>query len=399
MGYWNNTGYVANTKEYYVLEIQKLFVEAFGSDFLLDETLPQGILITRLAELFYNADMDGIEAFSRLNPNSASGVYLDILGMLRGYTRNTGIPQVATVQLTVQSEGFQPFTIQEGTTFTTTSSGEVFVCSTPQLVNSTDAIISLDYSSTGNSFATVNETLSTDGYSQITNMVITYLADGTDVESDLDYRARILTTFPVASNTIQSVRQLLMANQYVKFAGVNYNDSDETVGGIGPYCTEWIVAPKDGTGDPVAYLNLFKNVVGTIIVNNKMPGAPTDGNTSVTVTDVFGTQKTVNFSIPDKVELEIVVTVSTPETTGILDLTNADTERQQILDYINTLGINKDVSFSRCMSYLTTDAGYDVVEFKMRRKDVPGTWYTNTNMSIGLREYASVALADISIGV
>ena len=63
MGKWTNAGFIANTLDYYKTEIQKVFVAAFGEDFLLDDSLPQGVLITRLAELFYNADLVGVEAF------------------------------------------------------------------------------------------------------------------------------------------------------------------------------------------------------------------------------------------------------------------------------------------------------------------------------------------------
>lgn len=398
MGKWTNEGFVANTLEYYKLAIQRLFVEAFGSDFLLDDSLPQGILIQRLAELFYNADMDGIEAFSRMNPNTASGVYLDLLGKLRGYVRNKGTPQVATVQLTVSATGFQPFTIPAGVIFTTTNSGVRFVTSVPQLVSATNSSIYLDYTESGNSTAAINDTLYAEGYSQITNMVISYLADGTEDESDMDYRARILTTFPVASNTLQSVRQLLLASPYVKTVGVNYNDTDQTTDSLPPYSTEWLVVPRSGTGDPTAYLQVFKNEVGTIILNNKMPGAATAGNTTVQVADIFGTAKDVNFTIPTEVPIEISVTVVTPEATGVLDLSRTDAERQVIKDYIDGLSIGSDVSFSRCMAPLTGDVGFDITEMKIRKVG-DANWNINTNLTIGNREYATISLANIKIGV
>ena len=398
MGKWTNEGFVANTLEYYKLAIQRLFVEAFGDDFLLDDSLPQGILIQRLAELFYNADMDGIEAFSRLNPNAASGIYLDILGRLRGYVRNKGTPQVATVQLTVSSTGFQPFTIPEGVVFTTTNGGVRFITSSPQLVSSTSASIYLDYTESGNSSASINDTLYAEGYSQITNMVITYLADGTEDETDLEYRSRILTTFPVASNTLESVRQLLLASPYVKTVGVNYNDTDTLTDSLPPYSTEWLVVPKSGTGDPAAYLQVFKEAVGTIIINNKTPGAATAGNTTVQVADVFGTPKDVNFTIPTAVPVEISVTVATPEATGVLDLSRTDAERQVITDYIDGLAIGSNVSFSRCMAPLTGDIGYNVTEMKIRR-DGAENWNINTDLNIGNREYATISLSNITIGV
>lgn len=399
MGKWTDAGFVANTLDYYKTEIQKVFVAAFGEDFLLDDSLPQGILITRLAELFYNADMDGIEAFSRLNLNTASGVFLDIIGGLRGLARSTGTPQQATVQLTVAAENFQPFYIAQGTIFRVTSTGEAFVADTGQAVNSTDSSIILKYTSNGNSNAVVNDTMTTTGYDQITNIVITYLVDGEATESDLDYRTRISRTLPLASNTIESVQALLLANDYVRLVGVNYNDTSVSAGGIAPYSTEWMAVPQSGHSSDVAYMNMFKQTVGEIIINNKTPGAPTDGNTTVQVEDVFGVTKEVKFTIPTEVPIEIEVQVVTPETTGLLDLAGVQNECEVVYKYINALDIGKDVSYARCIAPFAADAGFDIATFKMRRKGTEDPWSTGANITIGIREYASIALADIKVSV
>ena len=397
MGKWTDAGFVANTLDYYKTEIQKVFVGAFGDDFLLDDSLPQGILITRLAELFYNADMDGVEAFSRLNINTASGVFLDIIGGLRGIPRSTGTPQIATVQLTIDPARFQPFYIAQGTEFRTTNSGEVFVAREGQAVNSADASIQLYYSSNGNSVASVNDTMTTTGYDQITNIVITYLVDGVGTETDLEYRARLGKTLPLAGNTIESVQALLLANEYVRLVGVNYNDTDATVDTLPPYSTEWMAVPKSGYGEDQAFMDTFKEQVGTIIINNKTPGAPTAGNTTVTVTDAFGTSKEVKFTIPTEVEIEIYVQVSTPEATGTLDLGSVPEEREAIKTYIDSLDIGKDVSYARCIAPLAADTGFDISVFRMRRRG--GEWVTGGNVSIGKREYASVDISDITIEV
>ena len=87
MGTWTAQGFEAKTLSYYKSAIQQVFVEAFGNDFALDDTLPQGVLIQRLAELFYGMDMDGIEAFSRLNLNTMTGLFLDMIGNFRGIPR------------------------------------------------------------------------------------------------------------------------------------------------------------------------------------------------------------------------------------------------------------------------------------------------------------------------
>ena len=127
MGKWTGQGFVANNESFYVTELQKIFVECFGNDFLLDPTLPQGIFITRVAELLYNADMDGVEGFARLNINNASGVYLDIIGGLRNIPRSQGTPQKVGLRLTISTNNFIQFSIPQGQAFTSLDGSYTFL--------------------------------------------------------------------------------------------------------------------------------------------------------------------------------------------------------------------------------------------------------------------------------
>lgn len=392
MGSWTNAGFEAKTLDYYKAAIQQVFVDAFGNDFLLDDALPQGVLIQELAELFYNADMDGIEAFSRLNINTASGIYLDLIGSMRGISRSQGTPQIATVALTIDPTNFMAFSIPEGQVFTATN-GQTFVTNQINTISSTqDQTLYLYFTSMGNSDVAVGDKMSTTGFSQITDIEVVYLANGTDEETDLEYRGRIINEAPTPNNTLQFVMNKILDLQTVKTVGVNYNDTDQTVDTLPAYCTEWMAVPKLD-----ADLALFKSQVAKVIVDNKVPGSPTGGNTTVTTTDVFGSSKTVKFTIPSKIELVIAVTVTTPESTGVLDLSNATAIKEAIAAYINGLNIGDNVSFSRVMAPLTADGGFDVSSYVIKDKDNTTT-ITNGNYPIGTREYASITTADITIG-
>ena len=131
-------------------------------------------------------------------------------------------------------------------------------------------------------------------------------------------------------------------------------------------------------------------------MNNKPAGSETYGTTTQTVNDVFGTQKTVKFTIPTKKVLSIQVTVTTPEN-GVLNLTNVDSIKETLVTYINSLPIGKDVSYSRCMAPLTADAGFDVSLFKIKASG-DANWTQNANYPIDNRAYASITLDDIQIG-
>lgn len=394
MGKWVDEGFVTYKEAEYIDAVQKVFLEAFGDDFVLDKTTPQGILITRLAELFYNMDMDGVEVFSRLNINTATGIYLDVIGKLRGVKRITGSPQTATLKLTINPTNFIPFTIPSGTVFTDITTGDIFVTTEAHTIKTTEVSISAAFSENGDSSATIGDLAQVQGFGQITNIEITFLAPGAVTEDDISYRSRLNNAFPVATNTIEYVQNKIMALPYVKAVGHNYNDTAETIDGLSPYSTEWLAVPEAGTDID----NLFVPAIAEIILNNKMPGAPTSGNTTTTATDVFGTEKTVSFTIPDKIELEIDVRVTTPETTGKLDLSGVNSHITDIARYINSLNIGKDVSYSRCISPLVSDTGFDVQLFRIRKKG-DSTWTENANYGIDSREYASITLADIKIGV
>lgn len=363
MGQWTNAGFEAKTLDFYKAEIQQVFIDAYGEDFLLDPQLPQGVLIQELAELFYAADMDGIEAFSRLNLNTATGVYLDLVGSMRGISRSQGQPQTANVALVINPNNFSSFTIQAGHIFTATNGDTFQLVETTTISSTQDQSLFIEYTENGDSTCIVGDKMTTEGYAQIQDIEIVALMGGTPTESDLDYRNRLISEYPVAGNTLQYVSNLILESPLVRATGFNYNDTSVPDGGLDPYCTEWMAVPKDGVD-----LELFKTVVATKILNNKMPGAPTDGNTTVQVEDIFGTTKTVKFTIPQSVSIQIVCTVATPEETGKLDLNNVPAIKDQIFDYVKTLSIGDNVSYSRCIAPVATDTGFDIVTFVIKKK-------------------------------
>ena len=397
MGQWTDAGFVAHQKSEYKASIQNIFREAFGSDFALDDTLPQGVLIDRLAELFYAIDMDGVEAFARLNLNTLGGVMLDVVGNFRGITRVLGEPQTGVAQITCNSTNFTPFSIPAGTVFTTQSGDTFETVNLVTVTAFTATNIDIKYTANGNSSAIVGDTMTVSGFPRITNIEIISLFNGTENETDLAYRRRIQLSYPAAMGTNEYIISKLYSLPTVESVDVLYNDTDSTDGNNVPaYSTEFLVAPKDNVVS--AAMQVFKDSVARVILNNKTPGAPTFGNTAVSVQDVFGTTKTVNFTIPTKVNVEIDVLVASPETTGRLDLSNEDAIKEAIVAYINGLAVGKDVSYARCIAPLATDPGFDIMTFRMRDK-TSETWVSNANLVIGIRQYASITKSDIHIGI
>ena len=81
-----------------------------------------------------------------------------------------------------------------------------------------------------------------------------------------------------------------------------------------------------------------------------------------------------------------------------MDTSRILSEKQAAVDYINALNIGKNVSMSRVLSNFVTDTGYNVIGYRIKAVD-GDTWTTNADFVIGDREYASLSLANISVGL
>lgn len=391
MGNWTNAGFESKTLDFYKSQLQQAFVKAYGDDFLLDDALPQGVVIQELAEILYAADMDGIEALSRLNLNTATGIYLDLIGNLRGIRRVLGTQSNITAEITSVVSTL-PYTIPATAIFTSYETGEQFSPIEPVYVDSETKVIAMISVNRGETSATINSSMTTN-ISNISNVTVTAVSQGSSTEEDIHYRNRLVNNYIVPNNTVQNIVNLLTGMDCVKTAGVEYNDTSAESGGIPAYATEFMAVPVANYD-----LSLFKNRVAKVILDNKCPGSPTFGTETVVANDVFGKPKEVKFTIPTEKKIEIAVVISTPETTGVIDLSNSASIREAITTYINSLGIGKDVSYARCLSPLAADPGFDIVSFKIRSKG-EAEWVENANYIIGIREYATTTTSDISIGV
>ena len=396
MGQWTNQGFVSHNISYYKDALQTVFTNAFGSDFnVTDETLPQNVIIQELAELFANADADGIEVLTQINPNTTSGVWLDMIGLIRGLPRNQGSSQKATVLVT-SNGAYVPYSIPAGQTFTVVETGETFTTDSLVQIGSTSTSVVLTFASSGNSVAQIGNHLQTTGISAITTMEITGFLAGTEAETDLEYRTRLQASAAVANNTLQFISNELSLLQSVRSVGVEYNDTAEEVAGIPAYCTEFIVMPTPDVNQDS--LPEWKMNVARTILWNKVPGAPTSGNTEVTgVVDPYGTEKTVNFTIPTTKNIIIDMPVATREEQSYIDLSTIGEIKEAIAEYINNLGTGVDVSMSRIFEIALKNAAFDITELKIKAEG-DASWRINQNYPIDIRECAQTTVENIKIG-
>lgn len=387
MGTWTNQGFIAQSIEDYKTQIQNIFTTAFGSDFnVTDDTLPQNILIQELAELFANADADSIQVLTQLNPNTMSGIWLDLVAMARGLSRQAGTPQVATVSV-VSNPSTLPFTISAGQVFTCNETGEQFTMAQATTISSANASIQVKFDGEGDSTAVVGNHLYTEDVPGIITMEIIGLSAGKERESDADFRARLKASAPVFNPTIEHITNEIKILQDIRGVGCAYNDTATTVDGIPPFCTEFLVAPTANVDKTTEQYTFWKENVGKAILWNKVPGSPTFGNTTVNIADPFGTMKDVSFSVPEEISIKVVISAYINEEVGAADVQKIEEIKTNIKDYINGLPVGTDVAYSKIIQIFMAGSAMDVLSVKFVNEDT-GVEYTNQNYVITTRQYA-----------
>lgn len=387
MGQWTNQGFVAQNIDDYKTQIQNIFTTAFGSDFnVTDDTLPQNILIQELAELFANADADSIQVLAQLNPNTVSGIWLDLVAMARGLSRQPGSPQVATVSV-VSNPNNLPFTISAGQVFTCNETGEQFTLEQATTISSANASIQVKFDGEGDSTVAVGNHFYTEDVPGIITMEVIGLSAGKGRETDSEFRNRLKASAPVFNPTIEHITNEITLLQDIRGVGCVYNDTTTTVDDIPPYCTEFLVAPTANVDKTTEQYTFWKENVGKAILWNKVPGSPTFGNTTVNIADPFGTMKDVSFSVPDEVKIKVVISAYVNEEVGAADIQKIEEIKTNIKDYINGLPVGTDVAYSKIIQIFMSTSAMDVLSVKFVNEDT-GVEYTNQNYVITTRQYA-----------
>lgn len=391
MSQFTSSGVVTKTLDEWYDAVVEFKRSVWGQDFVTDPSTKQGADILQLAELLYNAEMNNVSAFAQLNLNTASGICLDYIGLVRGIYRNGGYPQEIKVDLTSAVTGW---TLTPATTFRTQSGYNYYAPADIQ-IDSLNQQITLVYSSDGNPDVNDGEPLTTvQPNTNITSAVIATggITPGSDTENDASYRQRIKDADIGFIGTLE-----LMASEMSKVSGmaklrILYNDESTTDSrGIPAYNTEFLVVPDDGADDTT-----FNASVAEKILEVKVPGAPLNGTTSVQVADYYGESKTIKFTRPTKVMVQFFATVATNPTTGVIDLSQIPVETQAIIDYVQSVDVGEGISWSRILGMLAGDSGFIITDWGLRKAG-SSTWLKTDITPDSIREYLWIDSDNINI--
>ena len=390
MSQFTSTGVVTKTLDEWYNAVVEFKRAVWGQDFVTDPTTKQGADILQLAELLYNAEMNNVSAFAQLNLNTATGICLDYIGLVRGIYRNGGYPQEIKVDLTSAVTGW---TLTPDTTFRTQSGYNYYAPSDVQ-ITSLNQQITLVYSSDGNPDVNEGEPLTT--VQPNTNIISAVIATGgitpgSDTENDVSYRKRIKDADIGFIGTLE-----LMASEMSKVPGVAklrilYNDESTTQQGIPAYNTEFLVVPDDGVDDTT-----FNASVAKKILEVKVPGAPLNGSTTVQVPDYYGETKNVKFTRPTKVMVQFFAKIATNPTTGVIDTSQVPVETQAIIDYVQSVDVGEGISWSRILGMLAGDSGFVITDWGLRKVG-SSTWLKTDITPNSVREYLWIDENNINI--
>lgn len=391
MSEFTSTGVITKTLDEWYDAVVDFKRSVWGQDFVTDPTTKQGADILQLAELLYNAEMNNVSAFAQLNLNTATGICLDYIGLVRGIYRNGGYPQEIKVDLTSATTGW----ILTSDVIFRTQSGYNYYSPGSIEITSLNQQIVLIYSSDGNPDVSDGDPLTTvQSNPNIVSAVIAVggITDGADTENDISYRKRIKDADIGFIGTLELIASEMSKVQGMAKLRILYNDESTTDShNVPPYNTEFLVVPDDGVDDTT-----FNTTVAEKILEIKVPGAPLNGSTSVTISDYYGESKTVKFTRPTKEMCQFYATIATNPTTGVIDITQVPVETQAIIDYVQSVDVGEGISWSRILGMLAGDTGFIITDWGLR-KGTSGAWTKADITPDSIREYLWIDAENIDI--
>lgn len=379
MGKLSSQGYSTNTLSTWKQQVQQLFVDVFGNDFVIADDTPQGVFINRLAELLYNCDMDGLDAFLQLNVNTATGVLLDYIAFLRGTKRKLGTNQQLTCSFTASAT---PVYLAANTKFTVLDTDYQYENVSATTVAVSPQSITLRAVESGNQDVNIGDYLQSDIYiPNITNIQVTAVVRGTDTEDDETLRRRLLLMTDDFLDTLGSTLSALLRLDGVMKVGFLQHDDDPDVP---TNSTEFMAVGGD------------EQDIAKTILEYKCPTSLTYGTTTVVVDNYYGRSRTVYFTRPTQQEIEVTAVITKKEGQTTINVNNNDVIKQEVCDYVNKQDIGIDVSFTTIYGIFAKYNDFDIVSLEI---GIKGDTQASTNITIAAREYATCAVADITITV
>lgn len=390
--YVTNTGVIVPDTADVKTQVQNEFKEALGQDLSLEDSTPQGRLIdaetiARKAVLTNNAQIA-----NQLNPNTASGVYLDAICAITGTTRNG-----ATRTQVLATVSGVPGTVIPAGSQAKTSAGDLF-----SIVNN----YTIPGNGSGNTYFQAAETgpvacaintltqivTAVPGWETINNPIAAVI--GTDMESDSSLRLKRAQQIYKGESLLDAMTSALLQVPGVLsvFVDDNYTNGTKIVDGVNLDAHTIYVVVDGGSNADIAQA----------IWKHKSLGCGYTGSESVVITGNFGQTYTVKFSRPTYKAIQVAVSVNAPNNANTTDVV-ADVKAALVawangeVPGVDGLKLGVDVSPFEAASAITTQIP-DLFVTSVEVAPTSGTLDTDT-IDIKVHEKATLADSDITVTV
>lgn len=387
--YQIDTGVIVPDMSQTLSEVAAEFRAVFGQSLSVDPSTPQGMLITRIAEMRDSVARNNCDVANQINPNVAGGVFLDALvglhfGQRRAASRSTVTATVTGTNGTIIPKGSVAKTTL-GARFETMYAVTISGSSSVQMQ-------ALETGPVGADAGTLTKIeTSISGWSTVTNTLAATL--GRDVESDAQLRSRRLDMLGTQStSTIAAIRSRLSAqvDGLVSQAVVdNPTLSAKTIKGVSVAAKSIAVFTSGGSDADIS-----RALYGSVPA-----GVPTVGTTTVTVADtvVSGYSTPIKFTKASAVPVLVRVTADT----NILDLSTIIP--QYVIDYANGEGatprnfvIGGDVLPFEIASYINSREPSINIRNVEVTKASPVSW-SNSPITIDLNQIPTIQLSSVTV--
>jgi uncharacterized phage protein gp47/JayE len=361
----------------------------FGEDIYVDDDSMDGQLISIFAKGAYDT-MKSVEyAFNNTTPQTAFGVPLSRLLLLSGTERKKSGFSTAYCKL----EG-SPFTIIHSGVVYDVAGNKWNLPNTVNLGENGVVYVTVTAQKEGNITAlagTINKIETPQyGWRSVTNEYPANPASPVETDSQARYRQRKSVALPSQGLT-EGTQSAILNIEGVTDCIVKENDYSipKTVKGLELPANSITCVVKGGSEKDIA----------DVIFYRKNQGCYTNGNVEVTQYDMYNNVNYIRFYRPTEVPIKISVTIR-PFGGYSSDITAEI--KQNLLDYIDSLNISKDVSVSVLYSIVNSSIP-DLKEpiFAIDELLIAKTSgaYSSDDIVIKLNEEASTSLANITITV
>lgn len=317
----------------------------------------------------------GLDVWVNLNIDTATGVALQFIGLLKDAPIKAGTKASIDVVLTSTS---QPYIIPAGQ-FKLINTDFIFENTAPILVTGLSQTETLVAISAGATNAQAGDKLQSVNYvAELSDIEIATITDGTDIEDDEAYRARLKTINSSSGESdVDAIYAGLVNLIDVTKCQVFENDTnyDDIVTGI----------PKRSVNAVV--LGDTDQNVADVIFAMKAGATPTFGSYSATSIDNQGYGHAVYFDRPTKKNVYISCTATKKETQVSIDGSYDTIIRQGCTGYVNRGRIGDNVSYTTVYGIFAKYNAFDIVGLEMSDD---GVNYAASGITIGMREYAYI---------